>query len=93
MSKSLIIIGAGLTGLYIGLAHRKKHPEVPVTILEKASYPGGLLSSFNYNGHWVDKGTFFFNNEFTPNLLSLFPEALSDVKSNKHLVNNEDCQQ
>lgn len=53
---SLIIIGAGITGLSTGLAWTKLYNanDKPVLIVEKHSVPGGCVTTFVRNGYHFD---------------------------------------
>lgn len=82
----ITIIGAGITGLGIAWQLKKERPDLSIRVLEKNTEPGGLLRSFCLHGHWVDYGTFFFNDEFYPNLISTFPALFKAVDSYKHRV-------
>jgi protoporphyrinogen oxidase len=47
MSYDLIIVGAGIAGLYTGLYYIKKHPKHKVIILEKYDYIGGRIVTYS----------------------------------------------
>ena len=47
MSYDLIIVGAGIAGLYTGLHYIKKHPKHKVIILEKYDYIGGRIVTYS----------------------------------------------
>jgi protoporphyrinogen oxidase len=42
-----LIVGAGITGLSIGLAILKKYPNATVIILEKYNYVGGRVTTYH----------------------------------------------
>jgi protoporphyrinogen oxidase len=44
---SVIIVGAGIAGLRIGIQHLKKYPRRKCTILEKNSYIGGRIFTYH----------------------------------------------
>ena len=52
--KSIIVIGAGLTGLAVSMELCKKG--FPVTLLEKQNFVGGLATSINYQNYKIDIG-------------------------------------
>lgn len=47
MSYDLIIVGAGIAGLYTGLYYIKKNPTCKVLILEKYDYVGGRIVTYS----------------------------------------------
>jgi monoamine oxidase len=79
-SKSVIIIGAGLSGLY--LAHRLSQLGFEVTLLEARDRVGGRILSqgLNENRHdCVDLGPSWVWPEFQPRLSALLKELSIDV--------------
>ncbi len=51
-----VVIGAGPTGLGVGLSLALNGYGGPVTIIEQKGRSGGLAGSFDWNGHTVDFG-------------------------------------
>lgn len=56
MNKSVIIIGAGLSGLTAADEILKTSPGVSVLVLEAMSEPGGRTKSKKINGAYFDLG-------------------------------------
>ncbi len=54
--KSVIFIGAGISGLSAAFYYRKKHPGQSITILEKNETPGGNFSSSVIDGFTFESG-------------------------------------
>ncbi len=54
--KQIIIIGAGLGGLYSGIYLQSKNPGLRTLIVEQNNYPGGYASGFSNNGFYFDTG-------------------------------------
>jgi protoporphyrinogen oxidase len=52
----VVVLGAGPTGLGVGLGLVSHGDHRPVTIVERDDRPGGLAGSFSWNGHTVDQG-------------------------------------
>jgi len=71
--KSILVVGAGITGLPIALEFCKKGFEV--MILEKNPFVGGIATSIQYNGYSMDIGphyvTLLKNSEITESVMSI----------------------
>ncbi|MCP1314518.1 MULTISPECIES: NAD(P)-binding protein [unclassified Halomonas] len=58
---SLVIIGGGISGLFMAHMALKADPERDITVIEKADHVGGLLCGHHYpEGYYFDKGTHLF---------------------------------
>jgi oxygen-dependent protoporphyrinogen oxidase len=55
-----VIIGGGLSGLTVAHFLQKFHPGAKITILEKASSPGGAIRSFHQDGYLAEWGAHGF---------------------------------
>lgn len=89
-STDVIIIGAGLTGLALGVKLKKKN--IKFRILEKNKYPGGVISTEQENGFVYECGpnTGVYS---SPELVSLFDDLdglceleTADRKANKRYI-------
>lgn len=57
----LIIIGGGISGLFMANLAQKINPSYNITIIERSNHIGGLLHGFHYpEGYYFDKGTHLF---------------------------------
>ncbi|MHA1126334.1 MAG: phytoene desaturase family protein [Candidatus Heimdallarchaeota archaeon] len=52
----VIIVGAGLGGLYSGIYLQSKNPGLRTLIVEQNNYPGGYASGFSNKGFYFDTG-------------------------------------
>lgn len=52
----VVIVGAGLSGLSLAYRLHRAHPDVSITILERASRPGGNIWTERRNGFQVEIG-------------------------------------
>ena len=75
--KSIAIIGAGMTGLPIGLEFCKKGYDVK--ILEKNSFVGGIATSISSNGYVMDIGPHYVtlknDSEITESVVNMIGET------------------
>ena len=69
-----IIVGAGISGLYIAHELCKKYPSAKICILEATKYIGGRLHSIKYDGLIMDGGGARFNTE-QHQIISLIKEV------------------
>jgi monoamine oxidase len=53
MSYDIIIVGAGVSGLYLGIELKKRYPQKSCCILEKYSETGGRINTFHTNVHSI----------------------------------------
>lgn len=58
----VIIVGAGLSGLYAAFFLNKCCPELRVVLVEQASRPGGAIRTFRENGYQAEWGPHGFLN-------------------------------
>lgn len=72
MTKTVLIIGAGLTGLYVGWHLCKQG--FNVTLLERQNFVGGLATSLKYNGYIIDIGPHYIS-------LPRYSEITKDVEN------------
>ena len=77
MTKTVLIIGAGLTGLYVGWHLCKQG--FNVTLLERQNFVGGLATSLKFNGYIIDIG---------PHYISL-PRCSEITKDVENLIGSE----
>lgn len=54
--RHVVIIGAGISGLTAAYAHRRRHPDDHVTLLESAQQAGGKLHAIEFAGRVFDTG-------------------------------------
>ena len=55
-SRNIIIIGAGISGLYAGYCLVQRCLTKKITILEAEDRIGGRIHSIPMNGHWLELG-------------------------------------
>jgi oxygen-dependent protoporphyrinogen oxidase len=61
MTRSYIIVGAGIGGLMAAYRIIDEQPDAEITIIERSLHPGGLLAGIDYpNGLYFDIGTHIF---------------------------------
>lgn len=72
---SVIILGAGISGLASAWYLKKAFPHFQVTILEKAERVGGWIQTDHTTGFHFEKGPRVFSSARTPKLLSLIEEV------------------
>jgi protoporphyrinogen oxidase len=61
MKRSYVIVGAGIGGLIAAWRISVRDSEASITIIERNTYPGGLLAGIEYpNGLYFDIGTHIF---------------------------------
>jgi len=53
MSYDIIIVGAGVSGLYLGIELKKRYPQKSCCILEKYRETGGRINTFHTNVHSI----------------------------------------
>jgi len=76
----IVIIGAGLTGLYLG--YLLKHINIDVDIYEKTSRPGGKINTVRLFNTDIDCGADIIFPQHL-NILSLLAKLKIDIKTNK----------
>lgn len=75
---NIIIIGAGLSGLYAAWQLQKKHPDV--VVLETRDRTGGRILSAEYgNSGWFDMGPAWLWPDFQPRLQQLLTHLNLDI--------------
>ena len=80
----IVIIGAGLTGLYLG--YLLKHINIDVDIYEKLSRPGGKINTVRLFNTDVDCGADIILPQHL-NILSLLAKLKIDTKLNQMIIN------
>jgi oxygen-dependent protoporphyrinogen oxidase len=56
MSRRLVVVGAGITGLAAAFEWRRRRPDDEIVVLEAADRIGGKLHRVQLAGHWYDTG-------------------------------------
>jgi oxygen-dependent protoporphyrinogen oxidase len=56
MSRRLVVVGAGITGLAAAFEWRRRRPDDEIVVLEAADRIGGKLHRIELAGHWYDSG-------------------------------------
>ncbi len=56
MTKSVAIIGAGITGLSSAYFLKQQDPNIDVTIFEASNRPGGKIQSYRKDGYMIELG-------------------------------------
>jgi oxygen-dependent protoporphyrinogen oxidase len=56
MSRRLVVVGAGITGLAAAFEWRRRHPDDEIVVLEAGDRIGGKLHRVELAGHWYDTG-------------------------------------
>ena len=74
-TKTIMVVGGGLTGLSAG--YRLAEAGMKVVVIEKERTPGGLARSFHYGEFIFDVGPHRFHTE-DHEVLSFIKEALQD---------------
>lgn len=59
VTKSVVILGGGMSGLVAGYEFAKRG--VPVRIIEKQSIPGGLARTIRFDDYYIDSGPHLFH--------------------------------
>lgn len=75
-SKSVVVIGAGITGLEIALKLCKAG--MNVTVLERQKYPGGLAASIPYGDYRIDIGPHYLPVQRDSQRLKEIKEMMGD---------------
>ena len=78
---SNIIIGGGITGLYLAYKLKKLHPDCPLTIIEKTNRLGGRILTKTKNNHKIDIGAGRFSENH-----KLIKEVIKDMGLEKDLI-------
>lgn len=82
MTKKILIIGAGFTGL--SMAYELLKNGFQVTILEAEEYVGGLAGSFSVEGNKIEK---FYHHWFTSDIHVM--DLIKDIGKNEYIKINE----
>ena len=56
MTKKILVLGAGPSGLSIAYGVKKNNPEIDIKIIEKKNQVGGLAGSFKSKDDFIDYG-------------------------------------
>ena len=56
MTRRLVVVGAGITGLAAAFEWRRRHPDDEIVVLEAGDRIGGKLHRVELAGHWYDTG-------------------------------------
>ncbi|RBY97851.1 protoporphyrinogen oxidase [Blastococcus sp. TF02-8] len=81
MTRRLVVIGAGITGLAAAFEWRRRRPDDEIVVLEAGDRIGGKLHRIQLAGHWYDTGP--------EAMLARVPEAVGLVEAlglGEHLV-------
>lgn len=76
VTRSVIVLGAGMSGLVVAYEFAKRG--VPVRVLERLPIPGGLARTLRFNDYYIDAGPHLFhtsNPEIIAYWQSLFPDV------------------
>ena len=96
----MIIVGGGISGLYMAYKHHQKYPNDNITILEKSNRIGGRVMSYNKNGirYEIGAGRFAAHHKYIFNLIKEFKltnkvypidnEKSYIDKNDKKIINN-----
>jgi protoporphyrinogen oxidase len=69
----LVVVGAGMRGLYQGLWFRRQNPDAAFAVVDRLPQPGGTLRTQRSNGFSCELGAFAFARTELEPLLSLLP--------------------
>ena len=78
---SNIIIGGGITGLYLAYKLNKLHPECPLTVIEKTNRLGGRILTKTKNNLKIDIGAGRFSENH-----KLIIELINDLGLKKDII-------
>ncbi len=67
-----VIVGAGLSGIYLYSSIREKSPDLRIAILEQSMDIGGCIGEFRLHNQMVSNGPIRFSTEFDASVISLF---------------------
>ncbi len=56
MTRRLVVVGAGITGLAAAFEWRRRRPDDDIVLLEAGDRIGGKLHRVELAGHWYDTG-------------------------------------
>jgi len=56
MTRRLVVVGAGITGLSAAFEWRRRRPDDEIVVLEAGDRIGGKLHRVELAGHWYDTG-------------------------------------
>ncbi|MBB3085453.1 protoporphyrinogen oxidase [Geodermatophilus sabuli] len=56
MTRRLVVVGAGITGLAAAFEWRRRRPDDEIVVLEAGNRVGGKLGRVELAGHWYDTG-------------------------------------
>ena len=73
MSRRLVVVGAGITGLAAAFEWRRRRPDDEIVVLEAGDRIGGKLHRVELAGHWYDTGA--------EAVLARVPEAVALVEA------------
>ncbi|WP_104523276.1 protoporphyrinogen oxidase [Blastococcus atacamensis] len=73
MTRRLVVIGAGITGLAAAFEWRRRRPDDEIVVLEAGDRIGGKLQRIQLAGHWYDTGP--------EAMLARVPEAVGLVET------------
>ena len=76
VDRTVIVIGAGMSGLVTAYEFAKKG--VPVRVLEKLSIPGGLARTVRFDDYYIDAGPHLFHTS-SPEIIAYWEEIFGSV--------------
>lgn len=74
-----VVVGAGLRGLGMALAHRHTRPASSLLVVDGAPWPGGSLRTHRTNGYVCELGAFAFAPTEIAPLLAWLPHAPAPI--------------
>nr|SUN31861.1 Protoporphyrinogen IX oxidase, aerobic [Staphylococcus schleiferi] len=83
MTKSVAIIGAGITGLSSAYFLKQQDPNIDVTIFEASNRPGGKIQSYRKDGYMIELGSESYLGRKT-----IMTELAKDIGLEQDIVTN-----
>ena len=81
---SNVIIGGGITGMYLALKLQQKYPNYPLTIIEKTSRLGGRINTYEKQKNKYDIGAARYSANH-----SLLKSLIKELKLNGLVYSNK----
>ena len=78
VTRSVIVLGAGMSGLVVAYEFAKRG--VPVRVLERLPIPGGLARTLRFNDYYIDAGPHLFHTS-NPEIIAYWQSLFPDVGS------------
>lgn len=76
VDRSVIILGAGMSGLVTGYEFARRG--VPVRVIERLPVPGGLARTMRFDDYYIDSGPHLFHTS-NPEIISYWKNIFPDV--------------